>query len=157
MKINAQFKEEMRRIEKDRKCYAALITNHGSNDAFLKVLRKMHEVLEDIKKHLNQFLDGKRLSFPRFFFMTNEDLLEIIGQARDPTPVNKHINKIFEGVKEVHCLPPSGSKANKLYVIDGVIAPDGENLDFGGNTLPIQGKVEDWMRMLLEQNIKETL
>lgn len=156
MKVNEKFKEEMRRIAKERKCYEALILSHASKDAFLKILQKMNEVLDDIKKHLNQFLDGKRLSFPRFFFMPNEDLLEIIGQARDPAPVNKHINKIFEGIKEVICPNPTGNKNSRVYTITKIRAPDEEELDLH-RTLPIQGKVEDWMRMLQEEIIKETL
>jgi dynein heavy chain, axonemal len=156
-KVNKLFKQEMQRIAKERKCYEALILSHASPDAFLKILRKQHEILEDIKKHLNQFLDGKRLSFPRFFFMTNDDLLEIIGQARDPAPVNRHIGKIFEGVKEVMCPPPTGNKNSKVYTITKVKSPDDEELDFGSSTLTISGKVEDWMKRLQEEIIKETL
>jgi hypothetical protein len=34
------------------------------------------------------------VSHPGVLFMTFSDLLEIVGQARDPAPVNKHIGKI---------------------------------------------------------------
>ena len=99
----------MKRVYNEKKCYEALVLSHVGN--FINILKDMNITLEKIKKNLNQFLDNNRLSFPRFFFMPNEDLLEIIGQARDPGPVNKHINKMFEGIKELWCPAPTGSKA----------------------------------------------
>lgn len=103
MKVNDKFKQEMARIYKDKKCYEALILWHAKN--FINILKELNQTLEKIKKNLNQFLEQKRELFPRFFFVPNEDLLEIIGQAKDPAPINKHISKIFEGVRELECLP----------------------------------------------------
>lgn len=108
MRVNEKFKTEMKRIYQEKKAYEALVNSHVGN--FINILKDMNFTLEKIKKNLNQFLDNKRLSFPRFFFMPNEDLLEIIGQARDPGPVNKHIHMMFEGIKELWCPAPTGNK-----------------------------------------------
>ena len=82
----------MERINKDRNAYRALIVK-----GFINILQDLNKKLEYIQKNLNQFLEGKRSLFPRFYFLSNDDLLEIIGQAKDPEPIQKHIKKIFEG------------------------------------------------------------
>jgi dynein heavy chain len=91
-KINTDFKNEMERINKDRNAYRALNVK-----GFINILQDLNKKLEYIQKNLNQFLEGKRGLFPRFYFLSNDDLLEIIGQAKEPEPIQKHIKKIFEG------------------------------------------------------------
>lgn len=92
-RINNVFKLEMERINKEKNCLRSLIVKD-----FLKVLNDLNEKLEHIEKNLDNFLQSKRKLFPRFYFLSNEDLLEIIGQSKDPNPIIKHIKKIFEGV-----------------------------------------------------------
>ena len=56
---------------------------------------------EKISKNQNEFLEEKRSSFPRFYFIGDDDLLEILGQAQNPTVIQRHLKKLFQGLHKV--------------------------------------------------------
>lgn len=56
-------------------------------------LQNLSEDLEKCQKSLNDYLDSKRNAFPRFFFISDDELLSILGSS-DPTCVQEHIIKV---------------------------------------------------------------
>lgn len=44
-------------------------------------------------------MQEKRSAFPRFYFIGDDDLLEILGQATNPTVILSHLKKLFAGQK----------------------------------------------------------
>lgn len=61
-------------------------------------LERLIEQLERCQKALNDFLEEKRSKFPRFYFIGDEDLLEILGQSRNKTVILAHIRKLYYGI-----------------------------------------------------------
>lgn len=75
-------------------------------DGMLEAFTQMEGQLERIQKSLEDYLEVKRQAFPRFYFLSSADLLDILGQARDPTNVQGHLKKCFEG-EACHAMPRS--------------------------------------------------
>jgi len=53
----------------------------------LDQLNVMNLRLEEIQKSLDMYLETKRQVFPRFYFISNDDLLEILGQSKNPVEI----------------------------------------------------------------------
>lgn len=66
-----------------------------------KTMEKFSDSLNKIRKSLVDYLERQRELFPRFYFIGNEDLLEIIGGSSVIDSVNRHMKKMFPGVSRI--------------------------------------------------------
>jgi dynein heavy chain len=58
-------------------------------------LTKNLELLEEIEKKLEDYLEVKRRLFSRFYFISNDELVEILANSNSMNIVQKHVNKLF--------------------------------------------------------------
>jgi len=123
---------------------------------FLDSLIEANKKLETIQKGLNDYLETKRLAFPRFFFLSNDELLEILAETKDPLRVQPHLKKCFDGIARLQflsnldimaCFDPKGEKLDFPYerVNHRKINPN----DSGGNVERWLIEVEIVMRKVL--------
>lgn len=67
----------------------------------LNKLGNMNSKLEDIQRSLDMYLETKRQIFPRFYFISNDDLLEILGNSKNPPSIQPHLKKCFDNIKSL--------------------------------------------------------
>ena len=94
--VDATWKNTMKGIEEDPGI-VDLAEKENIINQFLEANRK----LDKIQKSLSDYLEQKRLIFARFFFLANEDLLQILAQTKNPRLVQAHMDKCFEGISKV--------------------------------------------------------
>lgn len=136
--VNTTYMAICNRINANRNAVVAC-----SAPGYLSDLETMDAKLEQIQKALDQYLENKRQQFPRFYFLSNDDLLEILGQSKDPSQVQKHIKKCFEGIQTLQLIEP-GAQGNRTYEAHGMNAPDGEKVPFERKVI-VEGAVEAWL------------
>eukprot|EP00210_Caulerpa_lentillifera_P007994 g7633.t1 len=106
-------------------------------------LYEMVEKLERVERSLEDYLEAKRQRFPRFYFVSNEDLLEILGHSKNPDRIQPHLKKCFEGINALDIQSIKGMDGVKYQSI-GVRSPDGEYLSFDA-PVSLTGSSEDWL------------
>ena len=104
-----------------------------------KSLERLADLLNKIQKALGEYLERERSSFPRFYFVGDEDLLDIIGNSKDILRIMKHLKKMFAGISTVML-------DEDLTQIQGMASREGEEVPF---TDPILlkdfPKINDWL------------
>ena len=87
--------------------------------------------LESIQKSLEEYLETKRMAFPRFYFLSNDELLEIMSQTRDPHAVQPHMSKCFDAIKRIKF--GDGKLAHDIL---GFLDPGGEYVPLTDSVRP---------------------
>ncbi|XP_042561677.1 dynein axonemal heavy chain 1-like [Clupea harengus] len=110
-------------------------------------LRDCNKLLEMVQKGLSEYLETKRGSFPRFYFLSDDELLEILSQTKDPTAVQPHLRKCFENIARL--------QFQSDLLITHMYSGEGEEVKL---LIPVQpsGNVEDWLKDV-ERSMKASL
>ncbi|KAI8908484.1 dynein heavy chain and region D6 of dynein motor-domain-containing protein [Gorgonomyces haynaldii] len=95
-RIDSDFRSIMQSISSNNRVVSIL-----SYPNMRQTLSTLSDQLERSQKALNEFLEEKRSKFARFYFIGDEDLLEILGQATNPLVIQSHLKKLFAGVHSV--------------------------------------------------------
>ncbi|CAH8646697.1 unnamed protein product [Heterobilharzia americana] len=146
--ILAQMPEEGRKFGVVDVLWREIMTEAVANPSCLvatdqrDMLRRLTDgllLLEEIQKGLNDYLEKKRLYFPRFFFLSNDELLEILSETKDPQRVQPHLKKCFEGINRL--------MFTEQQEIIGMTSAEAESVPFITKIYPAKAKgmVEKWL------------
>ncbi|CAB1113053.1 unnamed protein product [Ectocarpus sp. CCAP 1310/34] len=119
-----------------------------NTDGYLEKLESIQEQLELCKKSLADFLDGRRRQFPRYYFVSEADLLDILSNGSDPNKILVHTPKVYLCCKTLVLgdeLMPSG-RPKAVRLVSGV---GSEEVEFEP-AIPLEGKVEIYMQDVLD-------
>ena len=64
-------------------------------------LETLQDNLTLCEKALAEYLETKRLAFPRFYFVSSADLLDILSNGNSPKLVEKHLTKLFDSMAKL--------------------------------------------------------
>uniref|UniRef100_A0A7S3YCK6 Uncharacterized protein n=1 Tax=Lotharella globosa TaxID=91324 RepID=A0A7S3YCK6_9EUKA len=92
-KIDAEFRKLMEEVVK-----TPLVTDALNDKKRLKILDEMKNGLQQCEKKLFQYLEVKRMFFPRFYFVSNAALLDILSNGSNPQAIQKHLGDCFNNV-----------------------------------------------------------
>ncbi|XP_058647833.1 dynein axonemal heavy chain 1 isoform X3 [Onychostoma macrolepis] len=113
----------------------------------LASLKDCNNLLELVQKGLSEYLETKRSAFPRFYFLSDDELLEILSQTKDPTAVQPHLRKCFENVARL--------QFQSDLLITHMYSAEGEEVQLSVPVSP-SGNVEHWLREV-ENSMKASI
>ncbi|XP_023311334.1 dynein heavy chain 2, axonemal [Anoplophora glabripennis] len=116
-------------------------THYKPTPYLLNRLNVMNDKLDLLQRALEIYLETKRQVFPRFYFISNDDMLEILGNSKRPEYVQPHLKKLFDNLNKLKIHKNMG--LNKQEAL-GMFADDGEYMEFE-KSIVLDGPAELWL------------
>ena len=123
-----------------------------NEEGVFKLLEETQHKLELCEKSLANYLEQKRRIFPRFYFVSTSDLLDILSNGNQPDKVNFHMPKIIAAVDHLD-LEPGATSSDRPTATGFESCVGVEHIDFG-KPLKITGRVEFYLQDIQDRLIE---
>eukprot|EP00667_Euglena_gracilis_P000005 EG_transcript_5 len=165
--IMKQLPQEAKRFAMIDKQWVKIMTKAGEiknvvgfcyQNELLATLPYLRDQLDACQRQLSAYLEQKRTAFPRFYFVSDGVLLEILSQASDPQAIQPHMESLFDGIASVVFEKAKATDKHPACLrIMKMISQEGEEVKMA-TPVPAFGNVEDWLNKLCSEvmfSIKE--
>lgn len=116
-----------------------------NNKSLLSWLLDIIKRLAECEKSLNIFMESKRTVFPRFYFISSVDLLDILSNGNNPVLINKHINKVILAIDKLELKENKGAR----HSAKGMHTRVGKEYVAFPSECKLEGKVERYLDNVL--------
>jgi len=142
-KVDKEWAKVMAKAESD-----GLVMVCCEDEALRIFLPPSFSELEGCQKALDGYLEKKREMFPRFYFVSNPVLLQILSQGSDPQMIQPYYQTVFDAIDHV-----IHDEDNPKQIITMVSRFKGaeEEIPFSSPIMAV-GNIEEWLaKMKIEQ------
>ncbi|XP_052562272.1 dynein axonemal heavy chain 10 isoform X4 [Culex pipiens pallens] len=152
--ISAQLPEEAEKFNKIDQEFQEIMAASAANPLAVDVclvpgrledFLRLGADLDGCQKSLNDYLEHKRMLFPRFYFISTEELLSILGSS-EHTSVQEHIIKMFDNIKSLRF----AKDRSDTPIVTAMISAEGEVMEFQQH-VTVEERVERWMTDVLTE------
>ncbi|XP_028032579.1 dynein beta chain, ciliary-like isoform X2 [Bombyx mandarina] len=152
--IRSQLPEDSKRFDGIDKTFKELLKDIGVTPNVVQATNKpgLLDKLEDLmkalnlcEKALNDYLETKRLAYPRFYFVSSADLLDILSNGNNPPAVCRHLTKLYDNLAKL-VFPKPGSK----QAYEMISKENEEHVPFKAPCCDCSGKVELWLNRVTD-------
>lgn len=103
--------------------------------------------LEMCEKALQDYLETKRIAFPRFYFVAPADLLDILSKGSNPQAIIRHLPKNFDNVHNLDFKKNESGHPTKAAI--GMYSGEKEYVPFASDCM-CDGPVEVWLQTVVD-------
>jgi len=159
--IRQQLPDDTKRFEKIDQDWKAMMTEANDEPGVIdactyegreETLNTFYSDIELCEKALEDYLDEKKKVFPRFYYLSNQSLLDILSNGNNPEKVDEYLGDCFDGMLCMHFLEEG---PHPYKTAQGMYSKDGEHVQFLSN-LTMVGAVENYLNDL-ERKMQTTL
>eukprot|EP00792_Barthelona_sp_PAP020_P009040 TRINITY_DN3265_c0_g4_i2.p1 TRINITY_DN3265_c0_g4~~TRINITY_DN3265_c0_g4_i2.p1 ORF type:complete len:4140 (+),score=1212.96 TRINITY_DN3265_c0_g4_i2:30-12449(+) len=128
-----------------------LVLSFCKQDKLYHKFKECNQSLDQVQRGLSAYLESKCAVFGRFYFLSDNDLLMILSQTKDPQAVQPHLKKCFENLHKIEFGENNGMSA--------MFSGEDEKVDFVETIYPTSN-VEDWMcdiEKIMQASIKHEI
>eukprot|EP00965_Chrysotila_dentata_P070236 2319964-Pleurochrysis_carterae.AAC.1 len=111
------------------------------NDRLQDLLPHLLEQLEVCQKALSGYLDSKRQGFPRFYFVSDHTLLELLSRGADGDAIQPHLPALFAGIAR------TDFESAEATNISSIVSAQGEALELPQH-VAVENSIEDTLSRL---------
>lgn len=156
--IRKAMPDETKRFEQVDKSFKLLMAKTQKQPIIIKIvhakpfktldeLTTNNQILDDVQKSLDDYMTMKRKAFPRFYFLSNDELIDILANSQDLAIIQQHLKTCFDNIVKLEIVDGE--------TIKGMYSGEGEMVPFI-KEVKARNAVEQWLEQLQNQ-MKDTL